>query len=204
MHPDASISVRAPLRTPLKDIRAFVIRKGSWVGKILAKLAVRPQTEQQGYEDGAIFLFQGERLRLTFVDGSKLSLVRQDDLLLLTTPTLLSIAQIRKVVDYWYREQALAIFRERSIACHGLMQAEAIPLPPITIRAMITRWGSYSYRTRRISLNLNLIRTPPACLDYVIIHELCHIKVRHHGPAFWEMVARYVPDYLAVRSLLRQ
>ncbi len=84
-----------------------------------------------------------------------------------------------------------------------MMQAEVIPLPPITVRSMTTRWGSYSYRTKRISLNLNLIKAPVACLDYVIIHELCHIKVRHHGADFWRMVEKYVPDYFVVRKQLR-
>ena len=68
---------------------------------------------------------------------------------------------------------------------------------------MKTRWGSYSYRTRRLTLNLNLVKAPSACLDYVIVHELCHIKVRHHGPDFWRMVARYRPDYLAERRELK-
>jgi hypothetical protein len=85
-----------------------------------------------------------------------------------------------------------------------MMQVEGIPLPPITIRPMKTRWGSYSYRTRRITLNLNLVKTPPACLDYVIVHELCHIKVRHHGPDFWRLVSRYLPDYLSERGQLKQ
>ncbi len=59
-------------------------------------------------------------------------------------------------------------------------------------------------RTARICLNLNLIMAPQACLEYVIIHELCHIKVRHTGPDFWNMVRRYVPDYLALRKQLRE
>jgi len=56
---------------------------------------------------------------------------------------------------------------------------------------------------RTDTLNLNLVKAPPACLDYVIIHELCHIKVRHHGPDFWRMVSRYRPDYLSERRQLK-
>jgi predicted metal-dependent hydrolase len=84
-----------------------------------------------------------------------------------------------------------------------MMRDQGFHLPTITIRPMKTRWGSYSYRTGRITLNLNLIRTPQACLDYVIIHELCHIKVRHHGPDFWKLVSRYVPDYIEIRNQLK-
>jgi predicted metal-dependent hydrolase len=94
--------------------------------------------------------------------------------------------------------------QDRSIECHRLMLVEVVPLPPITIRPMKTRWGSYSYQTRRITLNLNLIKASQACLDYVIIHELCHIKVRHHGPDFWRMVSLYCSDYLSDRNQLKQ
>jgi predicted metal-dependent hydrolase len=108
------------------------------------------------------------------------------------------------MIDNWYQKQALIIFKERSTACHRMMLAECIPLPPITIRTMKTRWGSYSYHTQQISLNQNLIKAPQICLDYVIIHELCHIKIRHHGADFWKMVSRYVPDYLKIRRLLKE
>ncbi|HEX9024499.1 MAG TPA: M48 family metallopeptidase, partial [Geobacteraceae bacterium] len=102
-----------------------------------------------------------------------------------------------------YRERAGELFRERLAACHRRMFPEGTPLPPLTIRPMTSRWGSYSYCTRRVTLNLALIRLPPACLDYVIVHELCHITVRHHGPAFWRLVERHFPDCAAVRRQLR-
>lgn len=62
----------------------------------------------------------------------------------------------------------------------------------------------YSYRTRRITISLNLIKAPQACLDYVIIHELSHLRIRHHGPDFWGMVSCYMPDYLTISKQLRQ
>ena len=83
------------------------------------------------------------------------------------------------------------------------MKEENIPLPLISIRVMKTRWGSYSYQTKKISLNLNLIKAHLACLDYVMIHELCHIKVRHHRADFWDMVRRFVPNYLELRKQLK-
>ena len=108
------------------------------------------------------------------------------------------------MIEKWYRKQAVEIASERSVVYHSMMHSEGIPLPPITIRSMKTRWGSYSYTTKRIALAINLIKMPPACLDYVIIHELCHIKVRHHGPDFWRMVSRYCPHYMSVRKMLKQ
>lgn len=200
---DGSVSVRVPLRTSVKEIRAFVTSRAEWILKVWKKLAGRPAPKVQEYGRGAVFMFQGTGYRLEFTSGRQPSLRLHDDLLILTAPEILSEETVRRMVANWYKKQALEIVRERSVACHGLMSGEGIPLPVITIRSMKTRWGSYSYRTGRITLNLNLIKAPQACLDYVIIHELSHIKVRHHGPDFWQLVGRYVPDYLTVRNQLK-
>lgn len=203
VRPDKSVSVRVPLRTPVAEIRDFVIRRAAWVMKVWKKLDDAPPEQRQRYESGALFLLQGKAYRLEIEAGGKYAVDIRDGLLVVTAPEMPTEEKICQLVDGWYRRQAVELFRERAIACHLMMQAEGIPLPPVTIRPMKTRWGSYSYRTRRITLNLALVKAPSACLDYVIIHELCHIKVRHHGPAFWQMVERYAPDHRALSKRLR-
>lgn len=204
VRPDKSVSVRVPLRTPLKEIRSFVMGRAEWVLKVWRKLDAGPVRRQQEYGRGAMFMYRGEACRLEFTTGLHRSLILHDGLMILTVTGIPSEETVRMMIADWYRKQALETVKERSIECHRLMQGEGIPLPPITIRTMKTRWGSYSYLTRRITLNLNLVKAPQSCLDYVIIHELCHIKVRHHGADFWRMVSCYVPDYLAVRKQLKE
>ena len=204
IRPDRTVSVRVPLRTPVKEVSSFVTQRAEWVLKVLNKLNAR-QTQVTGtYCRGSVFIYQGELFRLEFTKGLHRSIQLIDGMLMLTTPEILPEDTVRRRINNWYRKRAVEIMKERSTECHSMMQGENIPLPPITIRTMKTRWGSYSYQTKRISLNLNLIKAPQACLDYVIIHELCHIKVRHHGADFWKMVSRYVPDYLDIRRQLKQ
>lgn len=204
VRPDRSVAVRVPLRTSLKVIRAFVSGRAEWVLNVWKRQDAKPIQQQQEYCRGAVFMYRGDAFSLEFARGPQRSLQLHDGLLILTAPEILPEDTVRGMIDRWYRKQAVEIVRERAVECHRLMSGEAIPLPLITIRSMKTRWGSYSYSTRRIALALNLIKMPPACLDYVIIHELCHIKVRHHGPDFWKMVSRYCPGYLAVRNLFKQ
>lgn len=192
------------MRTPIIDIKAFITSRAEWVLKIWKKLDTGPCKQQQNYSRGSVFMFQGKEFRLEFTTGPKHSLFLHDGLMMLATPMMPSDETVRKLITNWYRNKAVEIVKERAVACHQIMQSEGIQLPPVTLRSMKTRWGSYSYKTQRITLNLNLVKTPPVCLDYVIIHELCHIKVRHHGPDFWRMVSRYVPDFLEVRKLLRK
>ena len=204
IRPDRTVSVRVPLRTSVKEVRSFVTHRAEWVLKVLKKLNARSVQGRQTYSRGSDFMYRGEIFKLELTKGLSRSIQLHDGLLMLTTPEILPEDTVRKMINTWYRKQALIIFKERCTVCHQMMLAECLPLPPITVRTMKTRWGSYSYHTQRISLNQKLINAPPECLDYVIIHELCHIKVRHHGADFWRMVSRYVPDYLKIRRQLNQ
>lgn len=203
VRPDKSVSVRVPLRTPQHAIREFVARQAAWIEKTWEKFDGRPPAAPQRYDSGAGFLFLGQEYRLVLDRGEAETVCAGNGLLTVTTPGEPDPVRLAALVAAWYRAQAMEIFSERLRACHQRMFLPGTPLPPLTIRPMTSRWGSYSYRTRRVTLNLHLIKLAPACLDYVIIHELCHIEVRHHGPAFWQLVARYVPDHGAIRRQLR-
>ncbi|MBI2355496.1 MAG: M48 family metallopeptidase [Deltaproteobacteria bacterium] len=204
VRPDKSVTVRAPLRTSLHAIRDFVTRRAAWIEKAWAEFDRRGPATPQSYANGAHFLFRGAAYMLVIEQGAPESVRIEGASLVVTTTGEPSTERLRGLVDAWYRERAGEIFGERLIECHRRMQPEGIALPPLLIRPMRSRWGSYSYRTRRIALNLNLIRLPQASLDYVIVHELCHVNVRHHGPDFWRLVGRYVPDHAAMRRQLRE
>jgi predicted metal-dependent hydrolase len=202
VRPDRSVVVRAPLRASLGDIRDFVSRRATWIVKVWREFDGRPPLPSPSYDSGAVFLFQGRRYALVLERGTAESVALRGDSLVVAAPDEPDALNIRRLIDAWYRDQALNIFRERAIECHRRMAAEGLPLPPIVIRPMKSRWGSYSYRTGRITLNLNLVKAPLACLDYVIIHELSHMKLRHHGPAFWRFVERYVQNHQDLRKQL--
>jgi len=202
VRPDKSVIVRVPLRVSLGDIRDFVSRRAAWIARVWREFDNRSPAPSQSYDSGATFLFQGKGYGLTLERSAAESVSLRGDELVVASPVEPDAPSIRRLIDAWYCDQALHIFREREIECHRGMGAEGIPLPSIVIRSMKSRWGSYSYRTGRISLNLHLIKAPLMCLDYVIIHELCHIRVRHHGPDFWKLVERYVPDHAGLRKQL--
>jgi predicted metal-dependent hydrolase len=203
IRPDRSVAVRVPLRTPISEVRRFVLGRAEWVVKVWKKQGGQSIKPLQEYSRGAVFMYLGAAYRLEFTTGPESPLILHDGLLIMPVSELPTEETVRTRIDSWYRSQAAKLVKERSEVCHRMMHDQGFTLPPVTIRSMKTRWGSYSYRTRRITLNLNLIKAPLACLDYVIIHELCHIKLRHHGSEFWKLVGRYVPDYSTIRAQLR-
>ena len=99
----------------------------------------------------------------------------------------------------WYKHQARCHFQER--ITHFGAQAGVMP-KQLTVRSQRTRWGSCSARGT-ISLNWRLMQVPANLVDYVVIHELCHLRHLNHSPAFWEMVGEIVPDWRDRRAQLR-
>lgn len=201
---DRSVWVRVPLATTREEVGAFVLRKAGWIRTVWQRLESRPLKNDSEPRNGGLILYQGEEYPLRVEQGRDEAVAFWGGELLLRTGGVSSPDRLAGLIDGWYRERAVELFPERLVACHRAMAREGLPLPALVIRSMTSRWGSYSRRTGRICLNLNLIRAPLSCLDYVIIHELCHMKELNHGPRFWKLVSRYVPDHLELRRRLRQ
>ena len=106
-------------------------------------------------------------------------------------------------LEKWYKKEALKIFQERFEICYNNF-TEKIPYPSLTIRKMKTRWGVCNTRNKRVTLNLELIKKPVFCLDYVIIHELSHLIHPNHSKKFWLLVEDNCKDYKQIRKLMKE
>jgi len=106
-----------------------------------------------------------------------------------TTPT-----NARKLVENWYREQANQIFQESLSDCYTKLAREKIPYPKISIRRMQSSWGSCSAKGL-ITLNIKLIQVTKEYIDYVVTHELCHLKHLHHEAEFYKLLSRIMPEW---------
>lgn len=104
--------------------------------------------------------------------------------------------------DNFYKKQAKLIYLQRLNNIYSQIE-EDIPCPALKIRNMKTRWGVCNVKTKTITLNLELIKMPEKYLDYVIIHELCHLKHPNHSKDFWNMVSKYEPLYKKIRKEMK-
>jgi predicted metal-dependent hydrolase len=112
-------------------------------------------------------------------------------------------ARIAQLIDRWYRRHARRVFEERLKACYPRVESMGIPYPDLAMRTMKSRWGSCS-AAGRMTLNLKLIQVPRSMIDYVILHELCHLKEHNHSPAFYALLDRVLPDWRERRERLNQ
>lgn len=100
----------------------------------------------------------------------------------------------KELLDEWYRAHAKQKFNERFELCMGNLQKYNIFRPELQLRQMKKRWGSYT-PSGKVLLNPQLIKHPIYCIDYVIIHELCHTKYPHHNKKFYQLLNKVLPDW---------
>jgi len=204
VHPDLSVTVKTPHGTSLETIREYVLRRGGWIRRAWRDFELYlPKQPERRYVSGETHRYLGRQYRLKLEQGEAESVKCLRGYLWVITREEPTPERAKLLLDGWYRDHAKAVFHERLLACHQRAAREGIILPLLQIRKMASRWGSFS-AAGRITLNLALIKAPKECIDYVIIHELCHFKVKHHGTRFWKLMAGMMPDYEQRRAKLNQ
>ena len=191
------LRVGAPLQARLGDIEALIREHGQWVLDKLADWQSRPTPERLAVSEGVVIFALGEALTVTVTPGSRQRWLFSDQKLHLFVPP---VVEARVVLEKALRDKARRVFAER-LARYALQIG--IPAPPLRLSAARTRWGSCSHHGG-ISLNWRLILMPLPVVDYVVAHELAHLKEMNHSPAFWSVVQQLCPDWRARRLELRQ
>jgi predicted metal-dependent hydrolase len=193
VYPDLSILVRAPFGTSQDVIRRFVLDRLRWIITVRRRFEQRIPPEPLRYRTGEIHHYAGKEHRLEVSRGQRDCVTCLTGRLLVTTRREPTEERTKKLLEAWYLARANILFDDRLVACHERAAHEGIPLPALRIRKMRTRWGTFSSKGV-VTLNLLLVMMPIEYLDYVIFHELCHYKVRCHGPRFWNLLRRLLPD----------
>lgn len=202
VYPDRSVLVRAPFGTSRENVRRFVIGRAGWIVRARQRLEQYAPAQPILYRSGESHHYVGKQYRLEVQQGKKDCVTCLAGRLLVTTRQSPTEEKTKKLLDVWYRARADILFHDRLAVCRQWAAREGIPLPDLKIRRMRTRWGSFSSRQGAITLNLSLIMVPVESLDYVILHELCHYKVGHHGRQFWGLLTRLLPDCKERRKAL--
>lgn len=201
------VSVAAPSYVTEKEIRSFIFEKADWVIEKLeeAKRAHRFLQRKQ-YEDGHEFLFLGKKYTLKVLEkdisrpqidfdvtGWRIQVPRGNTL-------KERRALIKKKLIQWYRLQASEIFGGRVFHFSRILGMEPLK---ISIRTQKRIWGSCGYHDKNISLNWQLVMSLMEVVDYVIVHELCHLKIPSHSRRYWKKVEKILPNYKSCQRWLK-
>jgi len=190
------LTVSAPSTMPLAKIEALVRESERWVLRKIAEWSHR-KVAPAAWREGERVPFLGGGLTLRLARGARSRADRRDAELWVVTRKGTD-PEIEQAVVRWYKRAAHAYLAER---LRALAAAASLALPTLTISSAMARWGSCSTK-REVRLAWRLVKAPPDLVDYVICHELAHLRHMDHSNAFWAEVERQCPDYRRRRARL--
>lgn len=203
LHPVKGITVRAPYRTSLNTIEKFVFQKAGWIQKTLDKYkSAKNLNENKRIADGEKVIFMGREYELKVVNSSQDHITLHDNIIEIGVSDENDHHMIRIKLNRWYMNKAGEIIPGRIKEIINKYDTYAFNPTGIRIRKMKSRWGSCNSKGR-LTINSELIKINAALIDYVIVHELCHLKCHNHGSEFYRLLRSLVPDYKALRKELR-
>jgi predicted metal-dependent hydrolase len=193
---ETGLTVSAPSTMPLARIEALVRESERWVLRKIAEWSHRRVTPVE-WIDGAPLPYLGGALVLRIAAGKRVRAERVDGELRVTARDP-GGAEVKRAVTRWYKVAAHEHLAERVGA---LSRAAGLPPPRFVLSGALARWGSCNSR-REVRLAWRLVKARPELIDYVICHELAHLRQMNHSRAFWAEVERQCPDYRRLREEL--
>lgn len=192
--PDGRIRVAAPIALSDAAVRVAIIGKLPWIKRQRAAFEHQSRESQREMVTGESHYFRGRRYRLEVVESDVDPRVdlRGRDAIVMRVPSVWSIEDRERLLQRWYRERLRALVPGLLNAWQDVL---GVSVREWGIKRMKTKWGSCNPVAGRIWLNLELIKKPPACLEYVVVHELVHLLSSKHDERFLLLMDKYLPTW---------
>lgn len=200
--PSGDVEVSAPKQCSLDEIEGWLFERHDWLIKQRERIARQSAKPELQFVSGEKHQLWGKN-HLLDVEVKKrgTSVKLLDDQLQLTSLPHYNSVQRKQVMDRWYRQQ---ITREVEALLAVWQPRMGAYSSSFGIKAMKTRWGSCNIRSKKIWLNLELVKKPVECLEYVVVHELTHLFERYHNERFYALMDEFLPDWRERKKLTNQ
>lgn len=204
--PNLEVYISVPMNLHRDYIENFIRSKEEWIKSVLKKVEnVKEKQKDFEYKTGEIHKFLGKEYNLTLKTGNfnAVSLknnIRPNKIILTVNENIFeNIDEKKKIMEKWYFENAKKLFLQFMEKWLEILDEN---VEKVAIKPMKTRWGSCNYVKRYINLNTELIKRTPFEIEYVILHELTHLKYPNHGRGFYNYIERYMPNYKVAEKML--
>lgn len=194
---DGSVSVSANEMVPREEIDLFIQSKASYILKAINHFTemaqYKPQPKQ--YVSGETFYIQGRALRLHVSQAKKDTISSDGVYIFLEAKDINDVEKKRRIVTRFLDQECKTVFSEVIETLYPLVKKYGIEKPSLRIRDMETRWGSCLTKKNIITLNKRLLEAPRNCIEYVVMHELCHLVYPNHSKQFYSFLTMLMPDW---------
>ncbi len=193
VYPSLHVEVAAPHLKSVEEVVGRVRARRSWIARRLREFEDQPCVNPHQFVPGESFLYLGRQYRLRIERaGSGVAIHRGR--LVAKVGQNAAVADIRSAVVGWYLQRARVVFADRAARLQRSISLVSGLRWSLRIQRMLRRWGSCTSRGT-ITLNPLLLQAPPSCVDYVIVHELLHLREPRHSTQFYRLLRRALPDW---------
>lgn len=201
VYPNGVVEVATPNSTTLAEAKQALLKRAQWVTRHLSKIEERRSVAlKREYVSGETVFYRGRRYTLKVIPSTTEETVKLAQGAVRVKTRDPEPAAVKTHLRRWYRKRASEVFSIRLTAVSDYLSWVQI-VPPFAIREMKTQWGSCS-PSGTIVLNPHLVKTPTQCVDYVILHELCHLEEHNHSARFYRLLKQAMPDWEQVKLQL--
>lgn len=198
--PDGEVTVSAPIDCSDSEIEIIILKKLPQINQSIYNFKNQPRQSKREYVSGESLYLWGQKYMLDVNVGyTKKSVVKTNKKIILNIPEECSLKSKEKIITEWYREEIKNTLPRTIKRCEKLTGLSA---KEYRVKNMKTKWGSCNINDKRIWINLQLAKKPVECLEYVMIHELCHLVERNHNNRFYQLVNGYYPNWEDTKKTL--
>ncbi|HBT89682.1 SprT family zinc-dependent metalloprotease [Desulfobacter sp.] len=202
VHPDSTIIVKAPVQYDITLIEKKIIKRARWILRQLNYFKqFSPKTPDRCYVNGETHLYLGKPFRLKLAKGQENSVKLSRGFFHVNCRNEPTPNVAKKLLNQWYSEKAQLQFAESMERCWQKFNGLGIGKPNLSVKRMQKRWGSLSNKGT-VTLNTDLVKAPKECIDYVVTHELCHLKYHNHSPDFYKLLDSVIPGWEKIKHKL--
>ncbi len=195
VHPDGQVIVKAPPGTKPDAILQRVRKRARWIARQIAWFQqFQPRTPVRRYVGGETHLYLGRQYRLKLLQGDRDEVKLMRGYFFVTSRNKPDPGRVKQLLDAWYLQKARKKYSEIIVSRLPDFKRFGCMEPKLHVRQMKTRWGSLS-PNGVLTLNRDLIRAPRECIEYVVTHELCHLKYKDHSAGFYRLLEQLLPDW---------
>jgi predicted metal-dependent hydrolase len=201
VYPDCSVKVRVPKWLSQKKINEIIEQKQDWINNKLEYFQQTEQPKKKEYISGESFYYLGKQYKLKIITS------QPSGCLIERTRDVICIYKTEKrntknILTKWFFNLSKEVFEERLKFNFEIFSKQyKYNFPILKIKKLKARWGSMS-SMGVMTLNTHLVHTPVECIDYVIMHELCHLKYKNHGKKFHQLQAKFNSNYKGIKKRL--
>lgn len=199
---DGEVKVTSPFGVSDSYIRQLLQKKAYWIFKKIEDVEAKKVMVAKNFEDGESFFYLGKMYRLKLIENNSIrkpTIELRDLNIIIMFPHTFETSKLKAALSLWYIEKFKCVLEEKVESYSKLI---GVYPKKVFIKEQKTRWGSCSSKGN-INLNWRLIMAPQGVIDYVIIHELCHMREMNHSKQFWSLVENILPEYKEYRGWLK-